>query len=463
MKSKIISVVLSAVLMIPFINPADTEAAGFTMKHTLHSDSAILINLDCDTIIYEKNADTKQMAGPLVNIMTAVVCIENCPDLSREVTVDESVYSALYETEYKEDLRFADIYDTDVLQYTDLLYAMMLTSSVEASQTIAYNIGGGDISAFVEMMNTKAAEIGLDATHFTNATGMYDEKQYTTARDIAKLTQYALTLPKFDEICSTYVYSPLVPNLENHPDRQSWKWYHSNLMMDEESDYYYQGARGIKTANLEKSGRNIVAVASRDGNNYLAVALKSPINDSDGDTAFYHIEDASDMFDWAYNHFSYKVVLAETAELGELPVELADGNDYVLARPEHEVSLLWYDEIDISLISRSNIVWNEEKLQAPVNAGELLGKVTLEYSGEPLATVNLVAVSDVKRSSMKYTIYAAKLFPKSRWFKNAFIISGILCGLYIALCIYAAVMRRKRKKPMQPKYAVPKVEKRSKK
>ncbi|MDE6775728.1 MAG: D-alanyl-D-alanine carboxypeptidase, partial [Ruminococcus sp.] len=455
--------VLSAMMILPFINLSDTKATGFTMKGTIHSDSAILINLDCDTLIFEKNADAKQMPGPLVNIMTAVICIENCPDLSSEVTVDESVYSALYETEYNDDLRFADIYDSDVLQYTDLLYAMMLTSSIEASQTIAYNISGGNIPAFVEMMNEKAAEIGLDATHFTNATGMYDPKQYTTARDIAKLTQYALNLPKFDEICSTYVYSPVVPNLENHPDRQSWKWYHSNLMMDEESEYYYQGVRGIKTANLEKSGRNIVALSSRDGNNYLAVAMKSPINDSSGDTVFYHIEDAADMFDWAYSHFSYKVILADTAELGELPVELADGNDYVLARPEREVSLLWYDEIDVSLINRSNIVWNQEKLQAPVNAGELLGQVTLEFSGEPLATVNLVAVSDVKRSGVKYNIYAAKLFPKSRWFKNAFIISGILCGLYIVLCIYAVIMRQKRRKPMKPKYAVPKVDKKNKK
>ncbi|MDE7226459.1 MAG: D-alanyl-D-alanine carboxypeptidase, partial [Ruminococcus sp.] len=264
MKSKIISALLSVVMILPFINLSDTKATGFTMKRTIHSDSAMLINLDCDTVIFEKNADAKQMPGPLVNIMTAVVCIENCPDLSTEVTVDESVYSELYETEYIDDLRFADIYDSDVLQYTDLLYAMMLTSSVEASQTIAYNISGGNIQTFVEMMNEKAAEIGLDATHFTNATGMYDPKQYTTARDIAKLTQYALKLPKFDEICSTYVYSPLVPNLENHPDRQSWKWYHSNLMMDEESEYYYQGVRGIKTANLEKGGRNIVALSSRD-------------------------------------------------------------------------------------------------------------------------------------------------------------------------------------------------------
>ncbi|MDE7225445.1 MAG: D-alanyl-D-alanine carboxypeptidase, partial [Ruminococcus sp.] len=165
----------------------------------------------------------------------------------------------------------------------------------------------------------------------------------------------------------------------------------------------------------------------------------------------------------AYTHFSYKVILADTAELGELPVELADGNDYVLARPEREVSLLWYDEIDVSLISRSNIVWNQEKLKAPVNAGELLGQVTLEFSGEPLATVNLVAVSDVKRSALKYNMYVAKLFPKSKWFKNAFIISGILCGIYIVLCIYAVVMRQKRRKPMKPKYAVPKVDKKNKK
>lgn len=461
---RITAAAASVFVLLPCFKPGDTKAVSFNMQAALHSESAILVNLDCDTVIYEKNADTMQMPGPLVNIMTAVVCIENCPDLTQEVTVNEDVYSDLYNVQYKDDLRYADIYDGDVLTYYDLLYAMMLTSSVEASSTIAYNIGGASISNFVQLMNDKAAELGLASTHFTNATGMYSTDQYTTARDMAKLTQYALKVPHFEEISTAYSREPSIRDPEHHPDRDSWKWYHSNTMMDSESEkYYYPGARGIKTGNLEIGGRNIVTIAGRDGNNYLAVAMKAPINDSEGEVAFYHLEDAETMFNWAFNHFSYKVILPETAELGEIPVSLADGNDYVLARPKEEISMLWVDDVDVSLINRDKIEWNVDSLQAPVKKGDLLGKVTLEYSGEEIATVDLIAVSDVNRSALKYNIYAAKMFPKSKWFKKAFIITGILCGIYILLCVYSYVLFKQRQKPLKPIYAVPKVNKPKKK
>ncbi len=464
MKKQIIALLSAAAIILPLAKPYKAEAVNFTLKDSIYSESAILINLDSDVVIHEKNADAKQLPGPLVNIMTAVVCIEECSDLTQELTIDSSVYASLSETEFKDDLRYADIYDGDILSYNDLLYAMMLTSSVEAAQTIAYNIGEGDISAFVEKMNQKAAEIGLSATHFTNPTGMYDKDQYTTARDMAILTEYALDTPNFDKICSTYMYDPSVPNLERHEDRESWHWYHSNLMMNAESDeYYYPGVRGVKTGNLELGGRNIVSLAGKDGNNYLVVAMKAPLTDSEGNITYYHLDDAKSLFNWAFNNFSYQVVLAESAELGELPVSLSEGNDYVLARPKNEVSLLWYDEVDISLISRDKIKWYKSELQAPVKKGEVLGEVTLEYSGEDLATVELIAVSDIDRSVTKYNLYAAKMFPKSKWFKKAFIISGMLCGIYILICIYSYVLFKNRAKPVKPKYAVPKVGNKKKK
>ncbi len=461
-KNKIFALLSVMAIIIPFAKPVKSEAINFTLKDTIHSDSAILINLDSDTVIHEKNADDKQMPGPLVNIMTAIVCIEQCTDLNQEIIIDESIYTDLYVTEYPDDIRTAEIYNEDILTYTDLLYAMMLTSSIEASQTIAYNIGGRSVSSFVDKMNEKASELGLKSTHFTNPTGMYDENQYTSARDMAILTEYALSIPNFEKICSTYSYNPSVPNLERHEDRSEWIWYHSNSMMDSESDYYYPGARGVKTGNLEKGGRNIIALASKDGNNYLAVAMRSPLSDANGNTQFYHLEDARDLFNWAFNHFSYQIILAETAELGEIPVSLADGNDYVLARPKEEISLLWYDDIDVSLINRDNIIWYKKSLQAPVKKGELLGEVTLEYSGEALATVELIAVSNVERSTAKYNLYAAKMFPKSNWFKKAIIISCVLCGIYILICIYSFILFKNNSKPIKPKYAVPNIKDKNK-
>lgn len=460
---KFIAVLSGLLMLVPFTGALNAKAVTFPLKTTIHSESAMLINLDSNTVIHEKNADVQQMPGPLVNIMAAVICLESCDNLNEQITVDESVYAYLYtSTEYPEDLRYADIYDGDVLTVSDLLYAMMLTSSIEASETLAYYVGEGNISNFVTMMNDKAAEIGCTATNFTNVTGMYDTSQYTTARDMAKITQYALTVPLFETIATTAEYNPSVPNFQNHATHSDWVWQHSNIMMDRENEEYYAGAKGIKTGNLSAAGRNIVAMASRDGNNYLAILLKSPVCDAEGNNTYYHIEDAATLFDWAFEHFSYQVILSNTVEIGEIPVSLADGNDYVLARPKEEFSLLWYDEVDTSLIKKDDISWDSESLQAPIKKGERLGEVTLKYSGEELGTIELVAVSDVDRSITKYNLYAAEMFIKSKWFIKAIIISAILCFIYIVICFYSFMCYKNNTKPLKPIYAVPKVDKKTK-
>ncbi|WP_295086167.1 D-alanyl-D-alanine carboxypeptidase family protein [Ruminococcus sp.] len=451
------SVIFALCMVFPCMCSFSANAVNFQLDTPIMSESAVLMNLDSNTIIHQKNADRRQAPGPLVNIMTAVVCLENYPQLSNQITIDESVYDYLYNIDYPEDLLFADIEDGDVLTMTDLLYAMMLKSSVEAAETIAYKVGGDNTAHFVDMMNEKAAELGLSDTHFTNAHGMYDPDQYTTANDMAKLTVYALGVQGFEKIATTYSYTPSVKNTKNHPDQEEWLWTHSNIMMDQEGNYGYSGAKGIKTANLEVAGRNSVIMASRDGNKYLSVLMKSPLNNEDGDITFYHLTDAIKLFNWAFKHFSYKVILADTAEVGELPVELAEGNDYVLVKPKEEFTLLWYDGVDISTISKDKVVWYKNTLQAPVTKGEPLGTITLEYSGEELGTVEIVAVSNVERSASKYNIYAAKMFRKSRWFHKALLISFLLCAIYIILCIYSYIVFKSKAKPMKPIYAVPKI------
>jgi D-alanyl-D-alanine carboxypeptidase (penicillin-binding protein 5/6) len=338
---------------------------------------------------------------------------------------------------------------------------MMLTSSIEASQTIAYYICDGNISEFVDMMNQKAKDIGLTSTNFTNATGLYNVNQYTTARDMATLTEYALTVPLFESIATTAEYNPSIENPQNHEDHASWIWTNSNLMMDSQSEYYYNGAKGIKTGNLTAAGRNVVTIASREGYNYLVVLMKAPIKDADGEEQFYHLEDAMAVFDWAFNHFSYQVILSDTVEIDEVKVTLADGNDYVLARPKEEFSMLWYDEIDTSLIKRDgdNIKFDQESFQAPISKDERLGEVTLTYSGEELGTIELVAVSAVNRSTSKYNLYAIKKFRDSQWFNKALLVSSILCGIYILICIYSFIKFKRDSRPIQSMYALPKVKK----
>jgi D-alanyl-D-alanine carboxypeptidase len=448
---KILSICLSLLLVCCLCTGLHSSAVSFTPNFEINSASGLLINLDTDEVLYQKNADTQYMPGTLVQIMAAAIVLENCSDLSMEITVDASLYASLAGTEYPDDLRYAEIRDGDVLTVEELLYAMMLTSSCEAATVLANQFGNGSIASFVEKMNTKAEELGCTQTTFTNVTGLYDTAQKTTAQDLAVITKYALSLGKFETIASTVSYTPTTPNIERHTGE--WSWTHSNVMMQSSSTYYMSGVKGIKTANLTMQGRSIVCEASRDGNSFLVILLAAPFEDADGELQYYHLEDAATLLDWVFTHFSYQTILSDSAELGQISVKNGDGVDYVLVKPEKAYMAFWYDAADMASIVQSVELY--ENVSAPVKEGQKLGTVTLKFSGEEIATINLVATSSVELSTYKYYLVLMQHFPKTQWLTNAILISLLLCAIYIALCIYAHMCFIQRSKPIQPVHLKP--------
>ena len=371
MKKRICSVLLSLLLVVSFCVSIPANAIAFTPNFDINSSAGLLINLDTQEVVYQKNSDTQYMPGSLVQIMEAIVVLENCKKLGTRITADSALWSKYTDSEYVDDVRFADIKNHDVFTVEELLYAMMLTSSVEASVLLANQFGNGSISAFVDMMNAKATELGCTQTNFTNVTGVYDISQKTTADDLAKITLYALNNSKFETIATTVNFKPFSLNTERHED--DWSWTHSNLMMLSANECYYEGARGIKTANLSKQGRNIVTMASRDGNHFLVILLAAPFEDSEGKLKFYHIDDARSLFDWVFEHFTFKILLNDNAEIGQVAVKNGSNTDYVLVKQELvDKGIAAYKEIGIKAHGYVCDVTNE----AAVN--ELVAKIEKE-------------------------------------------------------------------------------------
>lgn len=455
---RVISAFLALVLAVSFLCTQTVSASAyytFTADVTLNSESAILYSIDAEQIVYEKNPDQLVSPGPLAQIMTAVIVLEQCDDLDgTTITADSSLYTEFYTYEEVDDVRYADIDDGDVLTVREYLYALLLTSSCESAVILADYFGGlNGTSGFVEMMNEKATELGCTSTVFTNATGLYDANQMTTARDLLTITTYALTLSDFTEIATTQSFTPTTANTTNHGDGTDWVWTHSNTMMDESSDYYYSGAAGIKTGNLNVEGRSIITEATRDGSTYLVVLLNAPFDDEDGDLQYYHLEDASALFDWAFEYLTYVTMLEDDEEIAEVEVSLSDGNDYVLVRPETDCVILWDSDVDSSAVQR--VIELDEDVMAPIEEGQELGTISLKFSGEIIASVPLVAVSDVERSFSKYYLYAFENFPHSPWFRYGLIAATILSVLYIALCIYASYRAKRNVTPEDPIHLIP--------
>lgn len=431
------------------------NAFAFTPPFTINSESGIILNLDTNTVIYEKNADKQQMPAHLAQIMTAIIVLEHCEDIDgTKITMNQNPASYFYDYEELEDIRYANILMGDTFTVREYLYAMMLTSSCESAMVLANYFGNDNENTFVAMMNAKAAEIGCTGTNFTNPTGLYNAYQITTARDMMKITQYALKNDTFREISTTTAFVPTSMNQDNHPASSTLRWTHTNIMADETNRYYYEGATGIKTGNLDFYGRNIITMATRNDTTYLIILLKAPFNDENEKLQYYHLDDAIALLDWAFSDFTRVTLIEDDEELAEVKVESADDSGYVLVRPEKDCITLWCTDVDITAIQKT--ITLHENVHAPVKKGDVLGVLELKFSGEVIDTIQLVAVSDVKRSFIKHNLHALKSFPTSVVFQGSLIVACVITLIYIICCLYSLYLCHKKAREEGTVHLIPK-------
>lgn len=435
------------------------DAYAFTPPFTINSASGIVVNLDSDTVIYEKNADRQEMPAHLAQIMTAIVVMENCPDLDNTtITMSVNPKTVFQGYEEPDDIRYAGIESADTLTVREYLYAMMLTSGCEAAYMLASYGGGGSQDTFVGMMNQKASEIGCTGTHFTNPTGLYDPYQITTARDMMLITKYALeNVPGFEEIATADTFTTTSRSLVVSYALNGWTWDHSNTMTASENLFYYEGVKGIKTGNLNKCGRSIATMATQDGITYLVILLSAPFENENGDLMFYHIEDATDLLNWAFSSFQYTTIIGNDEEIAELPVMDGSESNFVLVKPQNSVSILWCTDVDTSAVQRVPTYY--ENISAPIEKGDVLGTLDLKFSGDVIASTPLVAVSDVKRSPLRHNAAAFISYFTEPGLTSTFhvsIIFGFIISLgYIILCVYSSYSARQKQRAADAVHVVP--------
>lgn len=217
--------------------------------------SAILIEAETGTVLYEKNADEQRAMASTTKIMTAILTIE-AGDLDREFTVDP--YAIMVEG------TSMGLREGDRVSRRDLLYGILLPSGNDAANAAAFSVGGS-IGGFVNMMNEKAKELSLENTHFATPSGLDANGHYTTARDLAMLTRYAMKNDTFREIVSC---SSAEVEFGNPPYKRTL--YNSNKMLTR-----YEGAIGVKTGFTDNARRCLVSAANRNGVELIAVTLNA--------------------------------------------------------------------------------------------------------------------------------------------------------------------------------------------
>ncbi|MCD7785100.1 MAG: D-alanyl-D-alanine carboxypeptidase [Oscillospiraceae bacterium] len=449
MKKKL-SIIICVVFTFVMLT-CSVSAVTFTPDFEVYSEAAYLVSLDTGDVVYSKNADEQLVPASLTKIMTAAILLELYQDdISALSTTYVCGTSACFDELYLTGASTADIQIGEMVSYKDLLYALMLRSACEAANIIAYNVAGS-LEAFVEMMNEKAEELGCENTHFTNAHGLFYENHYTTAYDMAIITQYAMSLPMFTEIACTESYT--MEATSYHEERTI---IHTNYMMSKTNggDYYYEYVKGIKTGTLDEAGRCLVSLAYKDGYSYLLVTLNAPMYDDNGNTVYYNFIDHKNIYEWAFNNLVYTEIITGTEEKAEVAVEYGDGQDYVIVVPAEKFSMMWNTNISTSSIHE--VITLSSDVVAPVSAGDVLGTLELQYGGETLAVIDLISETDLARSESAETLAIMQSFIGSNQFYKAAMYSAIFFLVYTVLIIVLKIIVHRVNKKRVKVYATPK-------
>lgn len=416
----------------------EASALNFVPPFEVNSEAAYLVNLDTGEVIFRKNENTQLVPASLTKLMTFVVILEDY-SASELKTKYAKATSQSFDELYMTGCSNADIRIGESVSYMDLLYALILRSACEAANILAID-SYGSLQAFINRMNEKAAELGMDNTHFSNTHGLFPEDNYTTAADLAKLITYALDeFPLFSEISYSVTYE-MEATAYHEPRTIS----HTNYMMSPGNggEHYYEYIHGIKTGTTDEAGRCLASTASKDGYTYLLITMNAPQKDAAGNNVYYNFIDHKNIYEWAFANLEYTEILNKNEEITSIPVAYGDGTDVVNLKTADGFSQIWQTSVDLSTIQR--IVTKKEDVVAPVKAGDVLGAVELRIQGETIAVIDLVAVKDVERDTLSEKLTIAKSFIGSKHFKTAIVISVLIFVFYTVLFIIYLNMRNRK-------------------
>ncbi len=437
---KILSVILVTVIILCSFSIG--ASASFNSLLETESEIVLLVNTDSETVILDKNADKRTAPASLTKIVTCMLVLENCPDLSVPVTCKRESLNGLY----AQNAATAGILPGETLSIHDLLYCLMLPSAADAANILADYVGGS-IDNFVVMMNDFVAKLGCKNTKFVNAHGLdSDPNGYTTARDLYKITKYALKNSTFKEITSTLRYD--VEPTEKYPHTRYL--HNTNKIMNAGiRDYYHKAVTGVKTGTTDKAGRCVITTASQDGYNYMLIVMKAPQYDIDDDGVEENVAftESKKIYNWAFDNIELTKITNTTDVITVVDVNYNSKVDHVRLLPAEELSAL----VPVGTESGSLIVRPIEdktpkSVNAPIKKGQVLGEAEILYGEDVVATVDLVAGEDIDLNIFLLIFGVIKKLFSTTIFKILFALLAILVIIYILLIIRKNRIKAKRKK-----------------
>lgn len=410
------------------------------------SEAGIVMDMDSGAIIFTQDIHKQKVPASITKLLTALVVIENSRDLDEPVKFS---HDAVYNVESGSGNKLA-LEEGDVLSVRECLYVMLLQSSNQAANALAEHVGGTR-EKFVDMMNQKVAELGCQESTFANPSGLNDDKQRTSAYDMALIARACFQNPTLLEISSTKKSS--IPATINNPEGRNFSMEHKLLITeDASSENYYPYAVAGKTGYTSQAGQTLVTYAKKGDRGQIAVTLKS--------TDKTHYSDTKTILDFGFARF-------KNVNVADNEIEYVTGSDPVkIGDQSYEPSELYVDKSAVITIPNEAQFSDAEKKfvtdLGEKHPDEAVGKFVYEYNerkiGEAwLCTTRQQSVSvatpvpseEGEQPGDENKDLAGQPGGKSAAFPNMLLIGGA-CALGAALIIGAGgivfYMRRKAEK-----------------
>ena len=432
---------LSLLLLVPMVLSLllPISAAG-QEDLDLFCTHAVLLDANHGELLYDMKANERAYPASLTKVMTALLVMEAISygqlSPSTVVTVSPSAVEGI-PSEYVT----GNFKAGEEITIEHLLYCMMLESDCDASNILAEAVDGS-IEDFVAHMNRRAGELGCQGTHFTNTYGLHNENHYSTAYDLAIMMQAALEYDLFRTITKTASYTVPATNLSNERFFYNKNGLISNLYYE---GYYYDKCIGGKTGTTDTAGRCLVAAAEDGDELLISVVLGSGPMAVPGEEKLKQgqFRESRRLLEYGFNNFHRVTITKGDEPVDKVKVTMSRQADEVNLKPQGSITRTLPKSMDVDDIEY-RITRFADEVEAPVEAGQVMGTMTLYYGDEVYGTLDLVAVTSVERSDLLYKKEQFFAFFQTTGVKLALSCTALIS----ALLVLRLLVFRKRRRPV---------------
>ncbi|MGI6035783.1 MAG: D-alanyl-D-alanine carboxypeptidase family protein [Limnochordia bacterium] len=358
---------------------------GFAQELNVSAPSAVLMEATSGRVLYQKEPHRRQPVASLVKIMTLTLALEELA--SGRLRMEDPIVASPYASSMGGSQIWWEAGEHMPLK--DALYAIAVGSANDASVALAEFMTGSE-DAFVQRMNERASQLGLQDTHFVNSNGLPTKKgeHYSTAQDIANLSRHALAVPLLMELVSTYHYV-IRPGRKNEVVLWNYNRMLDRTMSETGRSYGYPGLDGIKTGSTTEAGYCLAATAERADLRLISVVLGA-------ESSAKREEDIRTLLDYGFRTYRAEVIAQKDEILGEAKVRRGKTEQVpIVAAQSLKVAV---PRAAGGRIERQLLL--EKDLIAPLAKQQIIGTLIALYEGEELGRIDLVAGEDVPRGSL---------------------------------------------------------------